>query len=257
MKTARKYCDRFSVIKMEFNNIRRILSCTRRAVDRFSMINDGDRIAVGLSGGKDSIALLAALHDLKRFYPADFSLYGITVSMGFKDFDAGPLKDFCEKLGVGFSLIETRLAELIFEERKESNPCSLCARMRRGILHDTAKALGCNKLALGHHYDDVIDTFMLNLFNEGRLATFLPVTYLSRKDITVIRPFIYLPEKDIRYFISKNDLPVIKSPCPEDKHTDRETLHKLIGDLDRERKGLKHRIFNAIEEGGLLDKESE
>ncbi|MBO4355241.1 MAG: adenine nucleotide alpha hydrolase family protein [Clostridia bacterium] len=242
---------------MEFKSIRRVLSCTRRAVDRFGMINDGDKIAVGLSGGKDSVALLAALHDLKRFYPADFSICAITVSMGFEDFDASPLKTLCDELDIEFRLVETRLAELIFDERKESNPCALCARMRRGILHDNAKEMGCNKLALGHHYDDVIDTFMLNLFNEGRLSTFLPVTYLSRKDITVIRPFVYLPEKDIKYFMSKNELPVIKSPCPEDKRTDRETLHMLVGNLDKERRGLKHRIFNAIEEGGLLDKESE
>ncbi len=242
---------------MEFYNIRRVLSCTRRAVERFAMIKNGDRIAVGLSGGKDSVALLAALCDMKRFYPAYYSLCAITVSMGFKGFDASPLALFCEKLGIEHRTVETRLAEIIFEERKESNPCSLCARMRRGILHDAAKEMGCNKLALGHHYDDVIDTFLLNLFNEGRIGTFLPVTYLSRKEITVIRPFVYLPEKDIKYFISKNELPVIKSPCPEDKHTDRETFHNMVSRLDRERKGLKHRIFNAIEAGGLLDRESE
>ncbi|MBO4769897.1 MAG: tRNA 2-thiocytidine(32) synthetase TtcA [Clostridia bacterium] len=238
---------------MEFNSIRRVLSCTRRAVDKYAMIEDGDRIAVAVSGGKDSVALLAALYNLRLFYPKKYELYAVTVDMGFDGQDFSPIASFCGKLNVDYTIIGTRISQIIFDERKESNPCSLCARMRRGILHDAAKQAGCNKIALGHHYDDVIDTFMLNLFYEGRLGAFLPVTYLSRKDITVIRPFLYLPEKDISYFLSKNSLPVVTNLCPEDKHTERETIHRMVSELDRKSKGLKHRIFNAMEKGGLFE----
>ena len=242
---------------MDFLNIRRLLSCTRRAVDDFHMIEDGDRIAVGLSGGKDSIALLASLLSLKRFYPKSFSLCAITVSMGFPGMDYGPIAAFCEQNGVPYRIVESRLAELIFEERKEKNPCSLCAKMRRGMLHNAAKEANCNKLALGHHYDDVIETFLLNLTYEGRLGTLLPVTYLSRKDITLIRPFFYLPEKDIRYFLSRNDLPVVKNLCPEDGNTERETMKRLVADYDRKHKGLKHRMFGAMQKAGLFEQTEE
>jgi tRNA(Ile)-lysidine synthase TilS/MesJ len=216
------------------------------------MIEDGDRIAVGLSGGKDSTALFCALKNLQLFYPKKFELVGISVSMGFEEMDFSGLEKLCTDCGCEFKLVETRLYEIIFEERKESNPCSLCAKMRRGILHDTAKELRCNKLALGHHYDDVVETFMLNLFHEGRLGAFLPVTYLSRKDLTMIRPMIYVQEKDVRYFMGKNNLPVINNPCPEDGHTEREKIKQLISTLDKENKGLKHRLFTAVENGGLF-----
>lgn len=242
---------------MEFNSIRRLLSCARRAVDDYGMIEDGDRIAVGLSGGKDSIALLCVLLDLQRFYPKRFEVCGISVSMGFERMDYSPVADFCSECGVEYRVIKTELAHIIFDVRKESNPCSLCAKMRRGILHDAAKEMGCSKIALGHHYDDVIDTFMLNLFHEGRIGAFLPVTYLSRKDITLIRPLLYVPEKDIRYFLSKNDLPTVKNPCPEDGHTEREKMKQLINGLDREYKGLKHRIFGAMQKGGVFEMNDE
>ena len=242
---------------MEFNSIRRLLSCARRAVDDYGMIEDGDRIAVGLSGGKDSIALLCVLLDLQRFYPKRFEVCGISVSMGFEGMDYFPVADFCSECGVEYRVIKTELAHIIFDVRKESNPCSLCAKMRRGILHDAAKEMGCSKIALGHHYDDVIDTFMLNLFHEGRIGAFLPVTYLSRKDITLIRPLLYVPEKDIRYFLSKNDLPTVKNPCPEDGHTEREKMKQLINGLDREYKGLKHRIFGAMQKGGVFEMNDE
>lgn len=242
---------------MEFNSIRRLLSCARRAVDDYGMIKDGDRIAVGLSGGKDSIALLCVLLNLQRFYPKRFEICGISVSMGFEGMDYSPVADFCSECGVEYRVIKTELAHIIFDVRKESNPCSLCAKMRRGILHDAAKDMGCSKIALGHHYDDVIDTFMLNLFHEGRIGAFLPVTYLSRKDITLIRPLLYVPEKDIRYFLSKNDLPTVKNPCPEDGHTEREKMKQLINGLDREYKGLKHRIFGAMQKGGVFEMNDE
>ena len=177
--------------------------------------------------------------------------------MGFEGMDYSPVADFCSECGVEYRVIKTELAHIIFDVRKESNPCSLCAKMRRGILHDAAKEMGCSKIALGHHYDDVIDTFMLNLFHEGRIGAFLPVTYLSRKDITLIRPLLYVPEKDIRYFLSKNDLPTVKNPCPEDGHTEREKMKQLINGLDREYKGLKHRIFGAMQKGGVFEMNDE
>ncbi len=240
-------------VEMEFHNIRKILSTVRRAVEKYNMIEEGDRIAVGVSGGKDSLVLLTALHGLKRFYPKSFELHAITVSMGFDSMDFSPIKHLCNTLNIPYTVVQTELAHVIFDVRRESNPCSLCAKMRRGMLHDAAKEVGCNKIALGHHYDDVIDTFMLNLFNEGRLGAFLPVTYLSRKDITMIRPLIYLPEDEIAAFSSENSLPIVKNPCPEDGHTERESLHKMIEALENERAGLKKRIFGAVEKGGLFD----
>ena len=232
---------------MEFKNIRRILSYTRRCVDDYKMISDNDRIAVGLSGGKDSLTLLAALQGLSVFYPAKFFVTAITVDMGFENSDFSDLQKFCDDLGIGLIIKKTNISDVIFNIRKESNPCSLCAKMRRGVLNEAAKENGCNKVALGHHFDDVVDTFMLNLIHEGRIASFSPVTYLSRSDITVIRPLSFCPEKDISYFARHNNLPIFKSLCPEDKHTERETVKQLLNTLDRDYKGLKHRIFGAIQ----------
>ena len=166
--------------------------------------------------------------------------------------DFQPLFDFCDSYDVPFKIIHTQLADLIFNERKESNPCSLCARMRRGILHDAVNEIGFNKIALGHHFDDVVETFMLNLFNEGRIGSFSPVTYLSKKNITMIRPLIYTHEKDIRYFMNRNpELPLIKSLCPEDKNTERENIKQLLDNLEHENQGLKSRIFTAIKKSGI------
>ena len=233
-------------------NIKRVLSYVRRAVDDYEMIHDGDKVAVGISGGKDSLTLLCALADLKKFYPKKFELQAITVDMGFDaPMDFSAVKSLCDRLEVPYHITKTEIAKIIFDVRKESNPCSLCAKMRRGVLHNTAKELGCNVVALGHHFDDVVDTFMLNLFFEGRLGCFQPVTYLSRADLHLIRPMIYMPEKDVRYFASKAELPVIKSPCPADGNTQREEIGKLIADLDRKHKGLRYRIFGAIQRGEI------
>lgn len=237
---------------LDFPNIRHILSYVRRAVDDYHMIEPGDKIAVGVSGGKDSLTLLCALAALHRFYPVPFELHAITLSMGFEGMDYSPVASLCGELEIPFTLVQTELGHVIFDLRKEKNPCSLCAKMRRGMLHDAAKAAGCNKVALGHHFDDVVETFMLNLFHEGRIGAFLPVTYLSRKDITVIRPLMYVPEKEIRYFSSKNALPVVKSVCPADGVTQRESMKQLLATLEREHKGLKHRIFGAMEKDGVF-----
>ncbi len=236
---------------MKFENIRRLLSFARRAVDDYNMIEDGDKIAVGVSGGKDSLALLAVMRDLSIFYPKKFQVCAITLDMGFEGGNHSALEAFYKELGIEYKIVKTQLAEIIFGVRKESNPCSLCARMRRGILHDTAKEMGCNKIALGHHFDDVIDTFIMNLFNEGRLGTFSPVTYLDRKQITMIRPLVLAPEKDIKYFVRKNEIPVTKSLCPEDKQTDREKYKIMLSEMEKTNDGLRHRIFGAIKKAGL------
>ena len=230
---------------------RRLLSYVRRAVDDFEMINDGDRICVGISGGKDSLALLAGLANLRHFYPKKFDLVALTVDMGFDGVDYSAIEALCRELNVPYHVKKTEIAQIIFDIRKEKNPCSLCAKMRRGVLHSTAKELGCNKIAFGHHFDDVVETFMLNLFHEGRIGCFQPVTYLSRADITLIRPLVYMPEKDVRYFANRENLPVVKSPCPADGHTEREEMKKLLDGLERQHKGLRHRIFGAICRGEI------
>ncbi len=232
-------------------NTKLLLSYTRRAVDDYGMIAEGDKIAVGVSAGKDSLTLLSALAQLRRFYPKKFELIAITVDMGFEGMDFIPIQKFCEGLEVEYHIVPTQISKIIFDVRKEKNPCSLCAKMRRGALHTAAKELGCNKVALGHHFDDVVETFMLNLFYEGRLGCFQPVTYLSRIDLHLIRPLIYMPEKDVRYFANKVSLPVIKSPCPADKNTERERMKELLHELEKNNKGLRYRIFGAIQRGGI------
>ena len=242
-------------------HLRRILSYTRRAVDDYSMIEDGDKIAVGLSGGKDSMALLCGLAGLRKFYPKKFELVAINLGMGFDEAgftdkqsaeaETDKMRELCRELDVEFVYIPTQISHIVFNVRKESNPCSLCARMRRGALHDAAKAVGCNKLALGHHFDDAVETFMMNLFNEGRIGCFSPVTYLSRKDITLIRPLVYAPEKDIRYFANHAELPVSSSPCPADRESERSRMKEILRDFEKEYKGLKFRIFGAMQRANV------
>ena len=232
-------------------NIKRVLSYVRRGVDDYQMIEDGDKIAVGVSAGKDSLTLLCALAELRRFYPKKFELAAITVDMGFEGSDFSSIAKLCEELNVPYHIIPTQISTVIFDVRKEKNPCSLCAKMRRGALYGAARELGFNKVALGHHFDDVVETFMLNLFFEGRLGCFQPVTYLSNTQITLIRPMLYMPEKDVRYFASKAELPVVKSVCPADGNTEREEMKKLLASLEKENKGLRYRIFGAIQRGNI------
>lgn len=233
-------------------HIKRILSFTRRALDDYEMIQAGDRIAVGVSAGKDSLTLLCAMAELRRFYPVPFELVAVTVDMGFEGgTDFTPIRELCEKLDVPYHVFPTEIYRVIFEIRKEKNPCSLCAKMRRGALHNAAKELGCNVVALGHHFDDAVETFMLNLFFEGRIGCFSPVSYLSRKQLKLIRPMIYMPEKDVRYFASKVSLPVVPSSCPADGNTQREEMKKLLSELDRKHNGLRYRIFGAMQRGEI------
>lgn len=231
--------------------IQHLLSYVRRAVDDYHMIEEGDRIAVGISAGKDSLALLLALRHLQYFYPNKFELEAVTISLGFDNFDLTEVIAFCEKLGVHYTVEETEIAKIIFDERKESNPCSLCAKMRKGALNDVAKSLGCNKIALGHNQDDINETLLMSLFYEGRIHTMSPVTYLDRMDLTMIRPLIYVPEKEIKYFAKKEALPVVKSPCPADGNTKRETTKNLIYNLEKDIPRLSSRLFGAIERSPL------
>lgn len=233
------------------NGLKRMLSFVRRAVDDYGMIEDDDKIAVGVSGGKDSLALLVALAEMRRFYPKKYDVCAITVDMGFEGSDFSEIEELCRRLGVKFTVVKTEIAKIIFDVRKEPNPCSLCAKMRRGSLHAAATELGCNKVALGHHFDDTVETFMMNLFFEGRLGCFSPVTYLSNRKITLIRPMLYATEKDVKYFARQAKLPVAASLCPEDKATERENMKNLLTELERGNSGVKHRIFHAICDGNI------
>ena len=232
-------------------SIQPILSHVRRAVDDYKMIEDGDRIAVGVSGGKDSMTLLCALKELSRFYPKKYEIFAVCLDVGFPGGDLSPVEELCERLEVPLKIVPTDIYDIVFEYRKEKCPCSLCARMRRGALHDAAKALGCGKVALGHHFDDAVETLLLNLFNEGRIGCFSPVTFLDRKQITLIRPLIYTPEKMMTYFINKERIKLSPKVCPEDGNTDREKIKNLLFDLSKNDRGLKERIFGAMARRGI------
>lgn len=235
------------------NEMQHILSTVRQAVDKYGMIEENDTVAVGLSGGKDSIALLASLDRLKSFYPKKFSVVGISVDMGFDD--AGdifaPVREFCAEHEIPYHIEKTKIKEIVFNVRKEKNPCSLCAKLRRGALVSCARELGAGKLALGHHLDDAAETFMLTLVNEGRVGCYSPVTVYEDTAVTVIRPLIYTREADIRSLVKKEKLPVVKSPCPEDGNTDRAEIKNVIRELEINHRGLKKRIITAMEKRGL------
>ncbi len=227
--------------------MQKMLSYVRRAVDQYHMIEEGDVIAVGVSGGKDSLALLATLANLRRFYPKKFELKAITLEMGYEEMDFTPVAELCKKLDVEYITRQTDIKTIVFDIRQEENPCSLCAKMRRGALNDTAKQCGCNKVALGHHYDDVIETVMMSLLYEGRFNCFLPMTYLNRRDITVIRPMIYAPEAYIKSLVRRLELPVVHNPCPADGNTKREEIKQLIRTLEHQNHGVRQRIFGAVQ----------
>lgn len=226
--------------------LQQLLSYVRRAIDDYQLIETGDKIAVGISGGKDSLALLHALAALRRFYPKSFELYAITVDLGFNNLNLDKIIEMCKELEVPYKIVKTDIAQIIFEERKESNPCSLCAKMRKGALNEAIKKIGCNKVAYAHHKDDVVETMLLSLLFEGRFHTFSPITYLDRMDVTVIRPLIYVDESDVIGFVNKYGLPVVKSPCPADGNTKREYVHQLLQQLNQEHHGVKNRMFTAI-----------
>ena len=233
------------------SEMRRLLSFVRRAVDDYNMIEDGDRIAVGISGGKDSLTLLEVLAEMRRFYPKKYEIVAITVDMGFAGADYSEIAELCRRINVKYVISRTESAKIVFDVRKEPNPCSLCAKLRRGSLHSAAQEEGCNKVALGHHFDDAVETFMMNLFFEGRLGCFSPKSYLSNRKLGLIRPLLYATEKDVQYFTNKRNLPVVKSLCPEDHATERENMKQLLSKLEKENKGLRHRIFHAMCKGEI------
>lgn len=234
--------------------LQRLLSYTRKAVDDYQLIQPGDKIAIGISGGKDSLTLLYALHGLKRFYPNSFDIIAITVDLGFEGFHTQPIQELCDKLDVPYVVVKSEIAKIVFQERKEGNPCSLCAKMRKGALNDAIKAHGCNKVAYAHHKDDVIETMMLSMIYEGRYHTIMPDIYLDRMNLHVIRPLIYVNEADIIGFKNRMELPVQKSKCPADGFTKREYVKNLLKHLNQENPGVKERMFTAIENSLYKDR---
>lgn len=231
--------------------MQKLLSQMRKCIRDYGMLSPGDRLVVGVSGGKDSLALLRLIAELRNHSSVPFSLHAVTLDMGYEEMDFSPVAALCAGLEVPYTLRKTQIKEIIFDIRKEENPCALCAKMRRGILNETAVELGANKVALGHHYDDAIETFALSLIYEGRLSSFLPVTYLDRTGLTLIRPMLYLHEKTIRNFVERESLPVVHNPCPADKNTKREDVKSLLYDLEGRYPGLKDNIFGGLQRSPL------
>lgn len=227
--------------------MQKLLSIVRKAIDEYYMINENDKICVGVSGGKDSLTLLVALSNLKKFYPKPFKLEAVTLDLGYEGTDFSDIKALCDNLGIRYTVKKTEIKQVIFDIRKEKNPCSLCAKMRRGALHDAAKEFGCNKVALGHHNDDTIETFFLSLIYEGRVSCFSPVTYLDRKDIYLIRPLLYLTESDIISYTKSLSLPVLYNPCPANGNTKRQEVKEMLNKMSKIDHKLKKRLFTAIQ----------
>lgn len=225
----------------------------RSAMEQYDMVQDGDRIAVGVSGGKDSVALLYCLAQMRRYYPKDFEVIGITLDLGFggEETDYSALEAMCRELDVPYLVDRTNIGHVVFETRDEKNPCSLCANLRRGRLHTLAKEQGCNKLALGHHRDDAVSTFYMNLLDLGTLDCFKPVTYLSRKDLTMIRPLIFAPEREIESAVKRQGLPVVKNACPIDHATERARVDALVKELEQQYPGLPQKTLGALQKAGL------
>ncbi len=223
------------------------LGCIRKADQDFHLIAPGDRIAVGVSGGKDSLLLLYALHLYRMFSHTDYTLHAFTMTMGLAPFDVSPIRALCDSLNIPYTVRETDIGHVLFDVRKETNPCALCAKMRRGILNDLAKEHGCNKLALAHHREDVLETLMMSLLFEGRIHTFHPLTYLSRSDLTVIRPLVYLPEKHIKHLAKELNLPVVKNPCPANGHTRRQEMKELLASLARKYPRAPELMLSALQ----------
>lgn len=234
--------------------MQKVLGYMRKTIQEFDLIDNGDVIGVGVSGGKDSLVLLRGLYLLKRFIGIDYKIIAITLDPQFGGVqgDYSSVQKLCDDMGIEYILKRTQIGQIVFDVRKEEHPCSLCARMRRGALHDAAKEAGCNKIALGHHRDDVVETFMMNLEIEGRIGCFSPKSYLSRKDITMIRPLVLAPEKAIRHAVNTcEDIKVVKSKCPADGHTKRQDMKEYLNQKEREDKGFKDRIFGALRRSGI------
>lgn len=227
--------------------MQKLVGLVRRCVDDYQMIQPGDRIAVGVSGGKDSLTLLVLLAELRAYYPNPFELEAVTVDLGLPEMDFGPVEALCRELQVPYTRVSTQIGHILFSHRQEKNPCSLCAKLRRGALHQAILERGCNKVALGHHYDDAVETFLLSLFYEGRISCFQPVTDLDRTGLVQLRPLLYLPERTLAHFAQQAGLPVVHNTCPADKHTKRQEVKELVYTLSAAYPDLKERIFGAMQ----------
>ena len=227
--------------------LQKLLSRTRQAIQDYNMISQGDHIAIGVSGGKDSLALLYVLHSLTRFYPEKFHISAITIDLGFGIQDFINIESLCKELSIPFYLVKTDIASKVFSAEYSESPCYLCSKLRKGALYDKAAELHCNKIAFAHHKDDVVDTMMMSLVYEGRFHTFEPVTSLERFELTLIRPFIYVNEGDIKGFIYTNNISVLKSGCPVDGYTHRTYINHLLNNINKETHGVRNRLFTAIQ----------
>lgn len=233
--------------------MQKILGNMRKAIQQYKMIENGDRIAVGISGGKDSLILLKGLAKLRSFIGIDYEIVGITIDpqFGGKSGDYSIPEKICGELEIPYYIIPTHIGEVVFDIRREKNPCSLCARMRRGAIHGAASEFSCNKIALGHNFDDTVETFIMNLFNEGRIGCYSPKTLLNDKNLTVIRPMIYCKEREIRRAVRTSGIQVVKSICPVDGHTNRQKKKEFIAEMERRDHGFKDRIFGALQRGNI------
>lgn len=229
------------------NGLNSFTSLVRKAVDEYGMIEPGDRVAVGVSGGKDSLVLLCAMKHLQGYYPKRFELEAVTIELGFEGMDFSGPAELCRRLGVPYTRVKTDIKEIVFDVRREENPCSLCSKMRRGALNDVLRAHGCSRLALGHHFDDAVETFMLSLLFEGRISCFKPVTYMSRAEVWQIRPMVYAGEQRIANLARELRLPVVHNPCPEDEGSRRYEIKQLLGTLAETYPDLRSKVFGAMQ----------
>jgi len=232
---------------MDIKALNEFTGIIRKAVDDYNMIDAGDKIAVGVSGGKDSLLLLLALWHLKSYYPKHFELEAITIELGFEGMDFTPVKELCAGLNIPYTCLKTDIKEIVFDVRKEENPCSLCAKMRRGALNDAIRERGIKKLALGHHFDDAVETFMMSLLFEGRLSCFRPVTYMDRSGVTQIRPMVYAGEGKIANLAEKLSLPIVENPCPQDKASKRHEIKELLAKMSADYPDMKSKVFGAMQ----------
>lgn len=234
-------------------NLQKLYSLTRQAIDDYNMIQEGDRVAVGISGGKDSLTLLYALSGLQKFYPKKFTLSAITCKIGFDGMDFSEVASLCEKLSVPYEILETQIKEIVFDNHENERPCSLCAKLRKGAMYQRLSELGINKIAYAHHRDDFIETAFLSLLYEGRFYAFPPVTELERTGVTVIRPMMYVPENSVIAFQKKMSIPVVENTCPVDGSTKRAYAHELVQKIQQDVPQMKDRVMHAIMEAGFDD----
>lgn len=232
-------------------NIKQISGLTRRAIENYNMFEMGDIIAVGLSGGKDSMTLLYVLNELSKYHPSKFKVEAFTVDIGFGNMNFDKLQEYCNSLNVPYTLIETQISDIVFSQDNKTNPCAVCSKLRKGALYDKLNERGISKIAYAHHKDDVTDTLLLSLIYEGRINTFIPVTHLEDSNITVLRPFIYVNEADIKGFVNKYSIPILKNACPVDGYTKRKYVHDLINDINKDAHGVRNRILTAVENSGI------